>query len=57
MEFQATLEERELLGFPAPGDDYWSEETLAGVAARFPSMDMQPYRTKTQGIGEVDGDE
>ena len=51
---QATLEERELLGFPAPGDDYWSEETLAGVAARFPDMDMQPYKSGIQhrGVGD-----
>ena len=40
---QATLDERELIGFPAPGDDYWTAETLAGVAARFPNMDMSPY--------------
>ena len=40
---QATLEERELIGFPAPKDDYWTAETLAGVAARFPNMDMSPY--------------
>ncbi|RPG29111.1 MAG: hypothetical protein CBC52_005680 [Gammaproteobacteria bacterium TMED92] len=41
---QATLEERELIGFPAPGDEYWSDETLAGVSARFPNMDMRPYK-------------
>ena len=28
------------LGFPAPGDPYWTEETLAGVAARYPQLDM-----------------
>jgi hypothetical protein len=41
---RATVEERDLLGFPAPGDDYWTEETRAGVAARFPNMDMNPYK-------------
>jgi hypothetical protein len=41
---QATVEERALLGFPAPGDPYWTDETLAGVAARFPAMDLSPYR-------------
>jgi ectoine hydroxylase-related dioxygenase (phytanoyl-CoA dioxygenase family) len=40
----ATPRQRELLGFPAPGDPYWTEETLAGVAARYPEMDMSPYR-------------
>lgn len=41
---QASVAERALLGFPAPGDPYWTEETLAGVAARYPGMDMGPYR-------------
>ena len=40
---RASVEEREMLGFPAPGDTYWTEETRAGVAARFPDMDMTPY--------------
>ena len=35
---------RELLGFPPPGHPYWNRETLAGVAARYPGMDMRPYR-------------
>ncbi len=39
----ASPAERTLLGFPAPGDPYWSEETLAGVAARYPGMDLSPY--------------
>ncbi len=40
----ATTAERELLGFPPPGHPYWREETLAGVGARYPGMDMTPYR-------------
>jgi ectoine hydroxylase-related dioxygenase (phytanoyl-CoA dioxygenase family) len=39
----ATPRQRQLLGFPAPGDPYWTEETRAGVAARYPEMDMCPY--------------
>lgn len=39
----ASPRERELIGFPAPGDPYWDEETIAGVAARYPGMDMSPY--------------
>ncbi len=39
----ATPRQRVLLGFPAPGDPYWTNETLAGVAARYPEMDMSPY--------------
>ncbi len=41
---RATPRQRELLGFPPPGHPYWNEETLAGVAARYPAMDMTPYR-------------
>ncbi len=40
----ATPKQRELLGFPPPGHAYWTEETLAGVSARYPQMDMTPYR-------------
>ncbi len=40
----ASPRERELIGFPAPGDPYWDEETIAGVAGRYPGMDMSPYR-------------
>ena len=40
----ATVAERHLLGFPPPGHDYWTQETLKGVAARYPGMDMSPYR-------------
>ena len=40
----ATPAERELFGFPPPGHPYWTEETVAGVSARYPAMDMTPYR-------------
>ena len=41
---KATPAERELLGFPPPKHPYWTEETIAGVSARYPGMDMAPYR-------------
>jgi Phytanoyl-CoA dioxygenase (PhyH) len=41
-----TPRQRELLGFPEIGDPYWNKETIAGVARRYPQMDMTPYRTK-----------
>ena len=41
---RASVVERTSIGFPAPGDPYWSEETLDGVSARYPKMDMTPYR-------------
>ena len=40
---RATPRQREVLGFPKPGDPYWNEETLAAVALRYPQMDMKPY--------------
>jgi ectoine hydroxylase-related dioxygenase (phytanoyl-CoA dioxygenase family) len=38
--------ERQLtvLGFPPPGHPYWNEQTLAGVAARYPMLDLSPWR-------------
>jgi hypothetical protein len=41
---QASVRERDLFGFPRPGHEYWNEQTLADVAARYPGMDMTPYR-------------
>jgi Phytanoyl-CoA dioxygenase (PhyH) len=41
---QCSVRERDLFGFPRPGDPYWSDETLAGVAARYPGIDLAPYR-------------
>lgn len=38
-----TPRQREVLGFPAIGDPYWTDETLAGVALRYPTMDLSPY--------------
>jgi hypothetical protein len=40
----ATVRQLSVLGFPKPGDAYWTTETLAGVAARYPSLDMSPWR-------------
>lgn len=40
----ATPEQRAVVGFPPVGHPYWSEETLSGVAARYPGMDLTPYR-------------
>jgi hypothetical protein len=38
------VRERDLFGFPRPGDPYWNEQSLADVAVRYPGIDMQPYR-------------
>jgi hypothetical protein len=39
-----TVRQRDLFGFPRPGDPYWNEQTLADVALRYPGMDMTPYQ-------------
>jgi hypothetical protein len=41
---RATPRQRQLLGFPAPGDPYWNDQTRREVALRYPDMDMTPYR-------------
>ena len=41
---RATPAQRELFGFPPPGHPFWTEETLAGVGARYPEMDLAPYQ-------------
>ena len=41
---RATPAQRQVLGFPPPGHEYWNEETLAAVKLRYPRMDMKPYR-------------
>jgi hypothetical protein len=40
---QCTVRERDLFGFPRPGDPYWNAQTLADTALRYPGMDMTPY--------------
>jgi hypothetical protein len=36
--------ERSVFGFPAPGDPYWDEQTLADTQTRYPRADLTPYR-------------
>lgn len=44
----ASLNQRAVLGFPQPGSDYWCEETLAAVTARYGmfGFDPAPYHSK-----------
>ena len=41
-----SLSQRAVLGFPQPGNPYWTDETIAAVAARYGmfGMDMTPYQ-------------
>jgi hypothetical protein len=41
---EATPRQRELLGFPPPGDPLWSDEFLAAMALRYAGFDSGPYR-------------
>jgi hypothetical protein len=47
----ASLRQLTALGFPEPGHPYWNEETLRGVGARYPSLDMTPWR-RAAGAGD-----
>lgn len=40
---QATQRQLTVLGFPEPGHPYWNAETLRGVGARYPGLDMTPW--------------
>ncbi len=42
---QCTIRERDLFGFPRPGDPYWNEQTIAEVALRYPGLDTGAYAT------------
>ena len=43
---RASVRERDLFGFPPPGHEYWNDQTLADVQARYPGLDMTPYRER-----------
>jgi ectoine hydroxylase-related dioxygenase (phytanoyl-CoA dioxygenase family) len=44
---RASLDQRAVLGFPQPGNAFWTEATIAAVEARHGvfGMDMTPYRS------------
>jgi hypothetical protein len=47
---QCTVRQRDLFGFPRPGDPYWTEDTLEGVGSRYPGIDLAPYREGRAGV-------
>lgn len=49
---RATLRQLSALGFPPPGHPYWTETTLAGVAARYPGLDMTSWRGAFESASE-----
>jgi hypothetical protein len=40
----ASVRQLTAVGFPKPGHPYWNEQTLAGVQARYPGLDMGPWK-------------
>jgi hypothetical protein len=48
-----TPRQRDLFGFPPPGDPYWNAQTLADVQLRYPKMDMSPYAEGVEGAPET----
>ena len=42
----ASLDQRAVMGFPQPGNDYWCEQTIEAVEARYGvfGFDGTPYR-------------
>jgi hypothetical protein len=41
---RATARQLRAFGFPPPGHPYWTPETLAGMALRYPALDLDPWR-------------
>lgn len=39
----ASPDQREVIGFPPAGHEYWCAQTLTDVAARYPGIDLTPY--------------
>lgn len=39
-----TPDQLTLFGFPLPGDDYWTKETVDGLEAKYPGLDVAPWR-------------
>src|ERR1700688_1465074 len=46
---QAAPRQLAVLGFPAPGHPFWTDETLAGVASRYPNLDLAPWKAARTG--------
>lgn len=40
---RATPRQLEMVGFPPPGHPFWTAETLARTAARYPDLDLAPW--------------
>lgn len=45
----ASMRELLLFGFPPPGHPYWTPQTLAGMATRYPGLDLAPWQPQPVG--------
>ena len=45
---RATPRQLQVLGFPPAGHPYWTPETLAGMALRYPRLDLSPWHPADQ---------
>jgi hypothetical protein len=52
---EATPRQRTAIGFPAPDHAYWNHDTLTGVAARYPGIDLTGYGTSAAIGARADG--
>jgi hypothetical protein len=44
---RATPAQLELFGFPPPGHRFWTADTLASLALRYPNLDLSPWHDRT----------
>ena len=42
--------QRSVLGIPKPGDAYWTLQKIKQLQIRYPSMDVEPYISKSSSI-------
>ena len=51
---RATPSQLRLFGFPPPGHRFWTADTLAGMALRYPNLDLTPWRDAAAGTEQLD---
>ena len=51
----ASARQLALFGWPPPGHDYWTTETVAGTQQRYPGLDMTPWAPAGLPSGRVRG--
>lgn len=49
---RATARQLQLFGFPPPGHPFWTEETLAGMALRYPELDVHALHARCRALDD-----